>query len=83
MGSGCRGQVSHRLGLPGTPLPPWRFVRALPLDGWRGLHREGLAWAEQTPPRWAPGRRCLYHHLSWSFIVAGFVQGSSLPSNVV
>ena len=63
--------VSHRVGLPGTPLPPWRFWNAYTRAGWRGLWDEGIAWAEDTPPRWAPGSRALYHHLSWSFIVGG------------
>ena len=63
--------VSHRVGLPGTPLPPWRFWSAYTRAGWRGLWDEGIAWAEDTPARWAPGSRALYHHLSWSFIVGG------------
>ena len=63
--------VSHRVGLPGMPLPSWRFWEAYTRAGWRGLWDEGIAWAEDTPPRWAPGSRARYHHLSWSFIVGG------------
>lgn len=60
---------SHRIGLPGTPLPPWRFYRAFYAGGWSALWKEGVQWAGEVAPRWRPGERCLYHHLSWSFIV--------------
>lgn len=66
--------ASHRLGLPGTPLPPMRFYRKYCAGGWRRLWDEGIAWAEQTPTIWQPGERASYCHLGWSFVVGGIVE---------
>ena len=66
--------ASHRLGLPGTPLPPMRFYRKYCAGGWRGLWDEGIAWAEETPTIWQPGSRASYCHLGWSFVVGGMVE---------
>jgi hypothetical protein len=66
--------ASHRLGLPGTPLPPMRFYRRYLEGGWRGLWDEGIAWAEATPTVWRPGERASYCHLGWSFVVGGLIE---------
>jgi CubicO group peptidase (beta-lactamase class C family) len=69
--------VSHRVGLPGTPLPLQRFYGAWARGGWERLWEEGERWAEGAPLRWwPPGCRCRYHHLSYSFIVGGLVRRS-------
>ena len=66
--------ASHRLGLPGTPLPLMRFYRQYCTGGWRGLWDEGIRWAEGTPATWQPGKRARYCHLGWSFVVGGMVE---------
>ena len=70
--------VSHRAGLcAGTPGP--RVVaRLLALHaafGWRAMLDGGIAWVATLEPEWPPGTQAAYHHVSWSWIVAGIVRG--------
>jgi len=72
--------VGHRAGLcPSTPpLGVLLWLLAVHLArGWLAGWHAAVAWLAAPTPRWPPGTQAGYHHVSWSWIVGGLVQGAA------